>query len=96
MAAQVSHSGQAEIFSKAPSSVTLQPGTAAAAGFVVAYSDVQSNGQTSCPQVDGLELTMPGGGESFRVTRRFYPCGAPNISVSPIVSSGTYKSEVAS
>lgn len=93
--AQVSHSAPGEIFSNSPASVTLEPGVTGSAGFVVAYTDVQSNGQTSCPEVDVIELTMPDENGQFHAARRFYPCGAPSISVSPVVSGATYKSEVA-
>lgn len=91
--AQVSHQGQGQIFSNTPSPVTLAPGVASGAAFVLAYTDIQQNGQTSCPAITTVEVTVPGSGTGFPVQKSFYPCGAPNISVSPIVSDVRYKAE---
>ena len=91
--AQVSHQGQGQIFSNTPSPVTLDPGVASGAAFVLAYTDIQQNGQTSCPAITTVEVTVPGSGTGFPVQKSFYPCGAPNISVSPIVSDARYKAE---
>jgi hypothetical protein len=91
---QVSHEGQGAIFGDHPSTVALPPGGAAGAGFVLSYSDIQQNGQTSCPQVTAISVTLPGQSTAFHMhERRFYPCGAPNLSVSAIVSETVYHAQ---
>ena len=89
----VSHSGQAQVFSVAPSTVTLPPTGSASAGFVIAYSDVQVNGQTSCPQIDAIQVTLPGAAGPYQIAQRFFPCGAPNLSVSAVVTHSTYQAQ---
>lgn len=91
----VSHGGQAQVFSVAPSTVTLPPTGSVSAGFVIEYSDVQTNGQTSCPQINVIEVTLPGSAGPYQFSRRFYPCGAPNLSVSAVVTHSTYQAKFA-
>lgn len=92
----VSHQGQGTIFGDSPTTVTMTPGGAAGAGFVLSYSDVQQNGQTSCPEVTTIDITMPGQTSPFTVhEQRFYPCGAPNVSVSAIVGVTEYHAQYA-
>ena len=86
-----SHSGQSAIFKTPVSAVTLPPSSTAGAAFVLEYSDVQQNGQTSCPQISQIKVTLPGLGGTSRISKKFFPCGAPNISVSAIVSNSRYK-----
>ncbi|MGH9291746.1 MAG: DUF4232 domain-containing protein [Acidimicrobiales bacterium] len=81
-----SHNGQGSAFRKAPGTVLLPTG--GSAGFVMEYSDVQANGQSSCPEIVAVEVRLPGSGSTSRtVPGRFLPCGAPNISVSPVITA---------
>ncbi|MGH9296452.1 MAG: DUF4232 domain-containing protein [Acidimicrobiales bacterium] len=82
-----SHSGF-----KPPSSIVVGPGGAGAA-FVLRYSDVQENGQTSCPQIDAIKARMPGTAPAQLVPFRIYPCGAPSIGISAVVSAASYRAE---
>jgi hypothetical protein len=95
LAPEVSHSGQGTIFSVAPATVVLPAGTSPAAGFVVAYGDVPQGGQTTCPTVTKLEVNLPGVAGTFRIAKRFVPCGAPNLSVSAVVPEATYQAQFA-
>jgi hypothetical protein len=92
---EISHSGQGTIFSVAPTTVVLPAGTSPGAGFVVAYGDVPQGGQSTCPTVTKVEVTLPGVTGSFRVAKRFVPCGAPNLSVSAVVPEATYQAQFA-
>lgn len=89
---QVSHSGQGAVFSIAPTAITLPAGSTGAA-FVIAYNDVQSDGQTSCPQIVEIDVTLPGSAGAFQFPRSFSPCGAPNIDVSAVITDSQYKSQ---
>lgn len=95
LAAEVSHSGQETIFSVAPATVVLAAGTSPGAGFLVAYGDVPQGGQSTCPTVTKLEVNLPGVAGTFRIAKRFVPCGAPNLSVSAVVPEATYQAQFA-
>jgi len=78
----ISHTGSA-------SPVSLQGG--GGAGFVLEYSDVGVNGQTSCPLISATDVTLPGVvGPPVRVPTRFCPYGQPDVSVSAVLSSVRY------
>jgi hypothetical protein len=87
----VSHSGQGSIFSIPQAAINLAVSSTPTAGFALEYSDVQTNGETSCPQINDIDVTLPGLGGSFTFAKRFFPCGAPNVSVSAIVTGAQYK-----
>jgi hypothetical protein len=93
--AVISHSGQGSVFSLLPQNVSLTVSSLAAAGFVLQYNDEQSDGQTSCPQIKQIRVTMPGLGGTFSFNKSFYPCGAPNISVSAFVTESQYQTAFA-
>ena len=86
-----SHSGQSTIFKTPVSAVTLPPSSTAGAAFVLEYNEIQQNGQPSCATVSRIKITLPGLGGTFHFNKQFFPCGAPNISVSAIVSNSRYK-----
>lgn len=91
--ASISHEGQGEIFTTKASSVTLPANGQASAGFVVDYSDVPVDGQSSCTKISDLDFTLPGVSSSSQVAESFSPCGAPNLSVSAVVSYARYDAE---
>ncbi|MGO9558082.1 MAG: DUF4232 domain-containing protein [Acidimicrobiales bacterium] len=91
----ISHAGQGSVFSLLPQNVSLAASSAPTAGFVLQYNDEQSDGQTSCPQIKQIRVTMPGLGGTFTVNKSFYPCGAPNISVSAFVTESQYRAAFA-
>ncbi len=65
------------------------------AGFVVEYSDVQVNGETSCPEIVSMRVALPGSaGGPISMARRFFPCGSPNIEVSAVLPYSQYQSLV--
>ncbi len=83
----VTHTGQAPAFRVAQTVVNLPPTRKASAGFVLEYSDVQIDGQQSCPSISTIKITLPGLGGTFQFARQFSPCGAPNISISAVVTA---------
>lgn len=93
LSAQVSHEGQGEVFQVAPATVTLPANSSEAAAFVLAYSDVPSGGQTSCPKVDEIEAALPGETSAVGFSQTFYPCGAPNIDVSAVITYAQYQEQ---
>jgi cytoskeletal protein RodZ len=90
---QVSHSGQGQVFQASPRAITLPANGSDSAAFVMSYTDVQVNGQTSCPEMVAIKAALPGPAGTFQFAERLYPCGAPNIAVSAIVDYATYKSQ---
>jgi hypothetical protein len=65
------------------------------AGFAVEYSDEQVNGQTSCPQIADIDIKLPNVvGAAAHVPARFFPCGAPNIAVTAVLSLSQYEAIV--
>lgn len=81
----VVHTGQARVFKIAPTLVTLAPGGSASAGFVVEYYTQPEDGETTCPQVSGFDVTFTSPGGTFEVTNGFPSCG--DIAISPIVTA---------
>jgi hypothetical protein len=75
-----------------PSTVVVSSGAIGAA-FAFQYSDVQQNGQTSCPRIDAVRITLPGTGSVKTVADRFYPCGAPNVETTAVESPAKYHSQ---
>ncbi len=88
-----SHSGQGGVFQASPHAITLPGDGDDSAAFVMAYTDVQENGQKTCPEIVNLKAALPGPAGTFEFRQRFYPCGAPDISVSAVVSYATYRSQ---
>jgi len=77
--------GQAPVFQIAPLPVTVSPGGAASAGFMVQSSDVPSNGEQTCPVVSSMKVKLPDIPSTFKVAENFTACGGPTIFVSAIV-----------
>lgn len=89
----ITHSGQGQVFQGGPSAITLPAGGSPAAAFVISYSDVQTNGEASCPEITDIKAALPGPAGTFQFAQTFYPCGGPTIGVSPLVSYSTYKAQ---
>lgn len=83
----VKTTGSAAVFAIAPATVTLNPGATAAAGFLIQSSDVPENGETACPEVQSLRVSLPGSAAVYPVGASFTACGGPTISVSAVVAS---------
>lgn len=67
----------------------------AMAGFVLEYGDEPVQGQTTCPAILAVKVTLPNPGAApMKVPVGFSPCGAPDISVSAVLSQAQYKSLV--
>jgi hypothetical protein len=84
------------VFSKTgPAPVAVGLVAKGQAGFAVEYSDEQVNGQTSCPQIAGIGIKLPNVvGVAAHVPARFFPCGAPNIAVTAVLSLSQYEAIV--
>lgn len=62
------------------------------AGFVLQYSDVPVDGQTTCPAVVGVDVALPKvSGGPIDVAAHFLPCGQPELTVSGVLSLDQYK-----
>jgi hypothetical protein len=65
------------------------------AGFVLEYGDMPVDGQTTCPQVTAVDVTLPQvGSAKMKVAAGFSPCGAPDVRVSAVLSPSQYESLV--
>lgn len=65
------------------------------AGFALEYSDEAVNGQTSCPRIDDVDVTLPDVvGAPVTVPAHFCPYGQPDVSVSAVLSLGKYRALV--
>jgi hypothetical protein len=84
LSATVQETGEGNAFSIAPAKLTLPP-TAVAVGFLVQSSDVPSDGETACPVVTSISVTLPGMKTALPIGEKFSACGGPTISVSAIV-----------
>jgi len=71
----------------APSPVQLAPG--ATAYFNLAYSDVPSGGETTCPTAAQIEVTPPHAVDHGVVAVQLAACGAGTLTVSPVFGSGS-------
>jgi len=60
------------------------------AGFVVEYGDFPVDGQTTCPAVTAVDVTLPRPGGTSTVKASFSPCGAPNVKVSAVLGETQY------
>jgi hypothetical protein len=89
----VQTTGSESVFSIAASSVTLPPGGAASAGFLVQSSDVPTDGEQTCPVVGSLSIGLPGVSATFSVAETFTACGGPTISVSAIVKASALQQD---
>jgi hypothetical protein len=67
--------------------LNLPSGSAEAVGFLVQSSDVISEGETSCPVVTSMLVTLPGVSTALSVADTFTACGGPTISVSALVEA---------
>jgi hypothetical protein len=81
--AVVTHTGSAR-------AVTIVGG--GSAGFVLEYGDVPVDGQTTCLEMMGVDVTLPhSGGPPVTVLAGFSPCGAPDVRVSAVLSTTQYE-----
>ncbi len=76
-------------FSPAP--VQLAPG--ATAYFNLAYSDVPTGGETTCPTAAQIEVTPPHAVDHDVVTEQVVACAAGTLTVSPVFSAGSPASQ---
>ncbi|MGA8681127.1 MAG: DUF4232 domain-containing protein, partial [Acidimicrobiales bacterium] len=73
----------------AQSRVSLSGGSGA--GFVLEYSDVGVNGQTTCPMISATDVTLPhAAGSPIAVSTHFCPYGQPDVSISAVLSPIEY------
>jgi hypothetical protein len=86
-----------------PTSGTVHPvitetGTAVAvslpaggkAGFVLEYSDLPVDGQTTCSNITAVDVTLPHPGGTSKVVAKFSPCGTPDVRLTPVLSEAQY------
>jgi hypothetical protein len=73
------------VFRIAPSQLTLPPGHAVRAGFLIQSSDIPSNGEQTCPVVSSMKVKLPGIAAAYTVAENFTACGGPTVFVSAIV-----------
>jgi hypothetical protein len=66
----------------APSTVAVGPG--ATAYFNLAYSDVTTGTETSCPTATGLQAIPPNSTTSLSVSGQFQVCNNGTVTVSPV------------
>jgi hypothetical protein len=71
--------------------VTLAAG--ATAYFNLAYSDVPTGSETSCPTAAKIEVTPPHAVDHDVVTIDATVCGAGTLTVSPVFSSSSPQSQ---
>jgi len=76
-------------FSPAP--VVLTPG--ATAYFNLAYSDVPTGTETSCPTATEIEVTPPHASDHDVVAVQITACAAGTLTVSPVFSSSSSQSQ---
>lgn len=78
------HHGQGPAFTIAPSRVLVGGG---GAGFVVEYSNVAVDGETSCPTTTSMNVTLPGLSDPIAVVYTMQACGGPTIDISAVLTS---------
>jgi len=64
------------------------------AGFLLEYSDLPVDGQTTCPSVVAVDVTLPRPGGTSKVAATFSPCGAPDVRLTPVLSEAQYNALV--
>ncbi len=80
--ATVTHLGSASV-------VSLAAG--GGAGFALEYNDEAVDGETSCPKIQAVAVSLPGvTGVPTTVTAHFCPYGQPDLSVSAVLSLPKY------
>jgi len=75
----------------APAAVTLAPG--ATAYFNLAYSDVPTGTETSCPTATQIEVTPPHASDHDVVAVQIMACAAGTLTVSPVFSASSPQSQ---
>jgi hypothetical protein len=61
------------------------------AGFALEYNDEAVDGETSCPKIQAVAVSLPGvTGAPMTVTAHFCPYGQPDLSVSAVLSLPKY------
>jgi len=90
--ATVLTTGEGPVFAIPPALLTLPPGHAAGAGFLVQSSDIPSNGEQTCPIVTSMMVRLPAISSAFTVAEKFTACGGPTIFVSAIVRASALPS----
>jgi hypothetical protein len=90
--ATVTHNGQGPVFRIAPERVVMMPGSVSAAGFLIQSSDVPVNGETTCPRVVSLKVTLPRITHVYQLPASFSACGGPTVAVSAIVHASALPS----
>ena len=71
----------------APSQVVLTGGQTAY--FNLAYSDVPTAGESSCPTATQIEITPPGASDHGLVTQQMQVCDAGTLTVSPVFAQSS-------
>jgi Protein of unknown function (DUF4232) len=70
-----------------PDPVVLAPG--ATAYFNLAYSDVPSGAETTCPTATQIEVTPPHASDHVTVAVQLTACGGGTVTVSPVFAQGS-------
>lgn len=60
-------------------------------GFVLEYSDLPVDGETTCPAIASVNVTLPHPGGTVKVVVRFSPCGAPDVRLTPVLTETQYR-----
>jgi hypothetical protein len=83
---EISHTGSAQLVSLAGGGV---------AGIVIKYGDEPIDGQATCPMMSAVTVVLPEVvGSPLTVPAHFAACGAPDVSVSAVLSLAKYQSLV--
>jgi hypothetical protein len=69
------------------STVDIGPGTSAY--FNMGYSDVVSDGESSCPTSSSIEITPPNDTEQLTLPASIDACDGGQLSVSPVFGPGS-------
>ena len=75
----------------APAQVVL--GAGQTAYFNLAYSDVPTAGESSCPTAAQIEITPPGASDHDTVTVSMEVCDAGTVTVSPVFAQGSSQTQ---
>jgi hypothetical protein len=68
---------------------TVDVPSGGSAYFNLGYSDVVTDGETSCPKSSSLEITPPNDTQQLVVAIKMDPCDNGTISVSPVFGPGS-------
>ncbi|HUI02337.1 MAG TPA: DUF4232 domain-containing protein [Acidimicrobiales bacterium] len=71
----------------APAQVVLAGGQTAY--FNLAYSDVPTDGESSCPTAAKIEITPPGASDHALVTQQMQVCASGTLTVSPVFAQNS-------